>query len=178
MAGAAIADDGEETAAGMAQAKERMPRLEHQVEATKVRAHAQEEQIREAGLDETRPVRNALSAYLDYTLNIREIPGTRFVLHGFAAAARLALRDGTGVAIRGEVGLLADPEAPFNDNLWTVTATIDHALTDNLTTLTEVRYDGVSDGLAASGGGFWNESGTSATRNGQALFIAQLVYEF
>jgi len=119
-----------------------------------------------------------LSAYIDYTLNIRDVGGTRFALHGMAVAARLALRDTTGIALRGEVGVLGDPDAPFNDTLWTVTTTIDHALTDDLKSLIEIRYDGVSDGLAGAGGGFWNESGTAATENGQVLFIAQLVYEF
>jgi hypothetical protein len=117
------------------------------------------------------------TAYVDYTLNHTTGPDTN--LHAVSVATRLAVLDTTGIALRGEV--IIDDDAVLSNNggnLWSLTATIDHALTDNLTGKFEARYDGVADSVTAGGNGFWSGSGLSTTNGSQVLLIAQLVYQF
>jgi hypothetical protein len=101
-------------------------------------------------------------------------------VHAISVATRLAVLDTTGIAVRGEV--IIDDDGLFSagagGNLWSVTGTIDHALTDNLTGNLEVRYDGVADSVTGSGNGFWNGAGTATSDGSQVLLVAQLVYQF
>jgi hypothetical protein len=119
-----------------------------------------------------------LTAYVDYTLN--HWTGPDADVHAISVATRLAVLDTTGIAVRGEV--IIDDDGLFSSgaggNLWSVTGTIDHALTDNLTGNLEVRYDGVADSVTGSGNGFWNGAGTATSEGSQVLLLAQLVYQF
>ena len=119
-----------------------------------------------------------LTAYVDYTLN--HWTGPDADVHAISVATRLAVLDTTGIAVRGEV--IIDDDGLFSagagGNLWSVTGTIDHALTDNLTGNLEVRYDGVADSVTGSGNGFWNGAGTATSDGSQVLLVAQLVYQF
>ena len=125
-----------------------------------------------------------LTAYIDYTLNVRKpLAGGKTTVHGISVATRLAVLDTTGIAVRGEVvidgdGIFGAVGNTGTGNLWGITGTIDHALTDNLTSKIEVRHDGISDGYRAGGDGFWNSAGTATDKKNQTIFIAQLVYEF
>ncbi len=98
--------------------------------------------------------------------------GTIGNLWGLAVASRYGVTDSTGVAVRGEVvsGGKVD-----RAKVWSLTGTIDHALTDHLMALVEVRYDRGS--ATGSNDGFTNTNGTIA-RQSQVLGLAQLVYSF
>jgi hypothetical protein len=77
---------------------------------------------------------------------------------GIAAAGRYAITEKTGIALRAEWLELNDArayyyldEAVFGDggdgadsSIWSITGTLDHALTDNLTVRAEMRYDRAS----------------------------------
>jgi len=128
------------------------------------------------------------SAYADYTLHSFK-NGSSAIVHTLSLATRLAVLDTTGIAVRGE--LVRDTDGFLfgtpDGNLWTVTGTIDHALTDNFTLKGEIKYDGAASDVVAGGGGFynggvqpgfWNGDGTATNKDSQVLFIAQIVYEF
>ncbi len=120
-----------------------------------------------------------LTAYVDYTMNHLENsfanPTGKGQVHAISVATRLAVLDTTGIAVRGEV-IMDDDGMIFaaNDTMWSVTGTIDHALSDNLTAKVEIKYDGADSAT----GGFWNGSGTTPSEDGQVLGILQLIYEF
>ena len=66
---------------------------------------------------------------------------------GVAWAGRMAVTERTGVALRAEYATLSDFFGPSSDlDIWGVTTTLDHMLTDNLMVRAEVRYDDISDG--------------------------------
>jgi hypothetical protein len=94
---------------------------------------------------------------------------------GVAAGGRFGVTDAMGVGVRGEVAR-AGTAANFNTLLWEVTATLDYALTDNLKTLLEVRYDrgavggGANDFFTKSSGGFLDAD--------QTLALIQMMYTF
>lgn len=97
--------------------------------------------------------------------------------HAFAAAGRLALTDSTGFSVRGELVLYdLDDDATFaggtsdDPTQWSVTGTLDHALTDNLTARLEGRYDGSDERI------FTNQHGNA--KKHQAIAIAQMIYAF
>jgi len=129
------------------------------------------------------------SAYADYTLHSFKGGGSAdAIVHTLSLATRLAVLDTTGIAVRGEIVRDVDGflyGAP-DGNLWTVTGTIDHALTDNFTLKGEIKYDGAgsdvvtanSAAAGSNGGGFWNKGGTAADKDSQVLFIAEIVYQF
>ena len=100
-------------------------------------------------------------------------------LHSFGLAGRLAVTDTTGVAVRGELIVydldnseLDDDPLDADDEFvqWSLTATIDHALTDNLVAKFETRWDAAEERI------FLNQNG-NAKRN-QLIAIAQLAYTF
>jgi hypothetical protein len=72
--------------------------------------------------------------------------------YGVALAGRYAITDATGFALRGEYvrsqnNLIFGGGSGADQNLWTVTGTLDHMLTDNLQVKAEVRYEqGQNDG--------------------------------
>ncbi|MEO1913421.1 MAG: outer membrane beta-barrel protein, partial [Myxococcales bacterium] len=90
--------------------------------------------------------------------------------HGIAVAARMALNDGCGIAVRGEA-LLTDADVGDNSEEYSLTLTGDSALTDNLTAKVELRLDFSSDDTLPSSNG--NDKEDVA-----AMALAQLVYEF
>ncbi len=130
---------------------------------------------------------------------------------GLAVAGRYGITDNTGIALRGEyiysqdnyLGIaspfnlatfLVDPPAGIltpvpgwykeDQRLWTLTATLDHALTEHLSVKGEVVYQEGSSNHTAAGGTsnnqyFCNKScqGTHLTRR-QVLLGAQMTYEF
>jgi len=77
------------------------------------------------------------------------------MVHGIAIAARMAIGDQMGVALRGEV-TISDPDGGDTNNRWSVTATGDYAVTDHLTAKTEIRIDidknNLPDGKGAATG--------------------------
>ncbi|MGH0034237.1 MAG: outer membrane beta-barrel protein [Myxococcota bacterium] len=97
--------------------------------------------------------------------------------HAFGAAGRLAITDDTGFAVRGEL-ILYDLDNTVqwaggrsDDPMqWSVTGTLDHALTDNVTARLEGRYDGSDERI------FKNQNGNKKVH--QAIAIAQLIYSF
>ncbi|MEE8581589.1 MAG: outer membrane beta-barrel protein, partial [Myxococcota bacterium] len=86
---------------------------------------------------------------------------------GNALAARIGLSDSTGVAVRGEYVTIDG-----GIDLFSITGTVDHALTDGLTLRAEVRYDD-SD----AGDIFMNSSG-NVNKDNQVLLLAEMIYEF
>jgi hypothetical protein len=97
--------------------------------------------------------------------------------HAFGAAGRLAITDDTGFAVRGELIVYdLDDKAQFaggssdDPTQWSVTGTLDHALTDNVTARLEGRYDGSDERI------FTNQNGNA--KKHQAIAIAQLIYAF
>lgn len=108
-----------------------------------------------------------VSAWFNYTLVDVEDGATT---HGIALAARMALNDDMGVALRGEVKII-DPDAGSSDSSYSITATGDYALTSHLQAKAEIRIDIDADGFKSS-------DGTAGGEDVSALILAQLVYTF
>lgn len=96
-------------------------------------------------------------------------------IHGLAAAARIGVLDTTGLAMRFE--WLQDTQISTADavnqtsNQYTLTATADHALTDNMTVKGEVRWD--RDDL----GRLLDRNG-NPTKTDAVTLLLQMMYEF
>jgi len=95
--------------------------------------------------------------------------------HGLAAAARLGVIESTGIAGRfewvknTEQASNAAPET--GGNMYTLTGTVDHALTDNTTLKGEVRWDhDDQSGLIDRDG--------NATKENAVTLLVQMMYEF
>lgn len=145
-----------------------------------------------------------LSAYINYDFRFEKNrlasypnPANSFSLNtnAIAVGARLAVIESTGFALRGEYFSAYD-STPVNVggsnnggylntsfggrtpqstvSAWSITGTIDHSLTDNLTVKAEVRYDDTSPGM------FLHKDGTATPTSleGQTVALAQLIYEF
>jgi len=91
-------------------------------------------------------------------------------IHAIAAAARLGVTDKTGIAGRFEY-VRIDSDSGGDSNAYTLTGTVDHALTENLTAKVEVRWDRTDPGTLISSGG-------ALTETDQVIAIGQLLYEF
>jgi len=109
-----------------------------------------------------------VSMWFDYTVVSLDDGAAEGEIHGIAAAARMALGDDMGVAVRGEV-TIQDDDATEN-NAWSLTFTGDKSLTDHLTAKAEVRLDFDKNNLVDDEG--------AAGEDVAALVLAQLVYEF
>jgi hypothetical protein len=114
---------------------------------------------------------------------------------GLAAGGRYAINDTTGVSLRGEYiqlrdsGLNIDNDEihPFGGplgadmDLWSVTATVDHALTESLTLRGELRYD-IAEMEEDQDLFFTNQSDLNDDdrfdEQDQLLAIVQLLYRF
>lgn len=109
-----------------------------------------------------------VSAWLNYTIVDIEDFAT---VHGIAAAARMALSDELGVALRAEA-LLADVDSSVGKNfeVWSITTTTDYALTEHLTVKGELRIDINDDSLPDSRG--------VPDEDVAAMVLAQFIYEF
>ena len=108
--------------------------------------------------------------------------------YAVAAAGRLAVTDAMGISLRGEYvlfdqirreltpggGSVYNPTGDWQ--LWSITGTVDYALTDNLTAKGEVRYDwqrsmpGRDEFFVSERNGY--------SRNDQVLGVVQLLYRF
>jgi hypothetical protein len=135
-----------------------------------------------------------LSTYADLTYSIASDGGPQDQWAvGLALAGRLAVTEATGVALRGEYlffnenallsqGSAGVPGAPTNTDqqLWSITGTVDHALTENLTVKAEVRYEeGAQDG--ASDDVFYlrpSKGSTGGLSSKQVLVGAEMTYRF
>jgi len=109
-----------------------------------------------------------VSMWLNYTVLSNDDGLADGETHGIAAAARMALSDDMGIAVRGEVTIQDDDTA--ENNAWSLTLTADKSLTDNLTAKGEVRLD-FDDGNLPDDEGLADEDVA-------ALILAQLVYQF
>ncbi|MCH7867304.1 MAG: outer membrane beta-barrel protein [Myxococcales bacterium] len=109
----------------------------------------------------------SVSAWFNYTLVDADDIGQ---IHGIALAARMALNDDMGVALRGEVRIL-DLDGFSSDSSYSITATGDYALTSHLQAKAEIRIDIDADGFKGS-------DGTPGDEDVSALILAQLVYTF
>jgi len=104
---------------------------------------------------------------------------------GIAVAGRYALTDATGFALRGEyvrswddyVEVTASAGPPDDQNLWSITGTIDHKLTDHLTVKAEVVYQEGSADDSPDDQFFVNDHGGDLSER-QVLVGAQMVYQF
>ena len=123
------------------------------------------------------------------------IGASSLTVYGFAAAGRYAITDSTGISLRGEylIGNDAGVEFAFDEldfgvgsssdiDLWAITGTLDHALTDNLTVRVENRVDwGSAQGTTDR---FFVKSSTSGGndriwgKSTQVLSLVQLLYRF
>jgi hypothetical protein len=128
-------------------------------------------------------------------------PANSFSLNtnAIAVGARLAIIDSTGFAVRAEyinskdstpVNIAGSVPPLFNGGFintsfggrapqdtisaWSLTGTLDHSLTDNLTAKFEVRYDDTDPGL------FLRKDGTTTpfSLEGQTVALVQMIYEF
>jgi len=109
-------------------------------------------------------------------LGTPQIPNAANIYTG-ALASRYAITDATGIAIRGEYQWWASELAA--QNLWAITGTIDHTLTENLIVKLEARYDHQNDNNAGdefflSGG----EGPETWSKKGQTLGLVQMLYKF
>ncbi|MCG8590949.1 MAG: porin [Proteobacteria bacterium] len=94
-------------------------------------------------------------------------------IFGLALAGRLAVTDSTGIALRGEVvwddeGVLGTSD---DEEIYSLTLTADHALTDNLMVRGEARWNHSSDEI------FRNSSGVR-DMDDELILFADLVYTF
>jgi hypothetical protein len=107
-------------------------------------------------------------------------------IYATAIAGRLALTEKTGVATRFEYvkgaeacqGATGCPIAGANDSfdLFSLTGTVDHALTDNLSVRGEVRWD-LGDAESSTDNFFVDENGIGGD-DSRVLALAQMLYRF
>lgn len=120
-----------------------------------------------------------LSLWLNFDWAFTEGTGFDTDQYGVAVAGRLALLESTGFSVRGEfvrTNVQSDPVGGFDGRNWSVTGTLDHALTDALTMRGEARYDFASiddfeDDVFFDSSGF-------ATKDDRLLLIAEMIYAF
>jgi hypothetical protein len=110
-----------------------------------------------------------VSMWANYTLVSVDSGLLEGETHGIAVAARMALNEGCGIAVRGEA-LLIDLDAGDTE-FYSLTLTGDSALTDNLTAKVELRLDFAADDVLPDSDGVAGEDVA-------AMVLAQLVYEF
>jgi hypothetical protein len=116
-------------------------------------------------------------------------------IYALAVAGRFGITERTGFALRYEFMYLEDHPFIFESdgvddggsgtqdaNFWSITGTLDHALTDNLTVRAEVRYDW--SGSQESPDNFFATSQVEAddddyfTKRDQVLGVVQMLYSF
>jgi hypothetical protein len=110
-----------------------------------------------------------ISAWFNYTIRSTDDGPLDGEYHGIAAAARMALSDEMGVALRGEI-VIIDVDAGETE-LYSVTVTTDYALTDHLTGKGEVRIN-------FSGDDVYPGSRVGDAEDVSAMVLAQLIYQF
>ena len=96
---------------------------------------------------------------------------------GVAVAGRYAFTEATGFAMRGE---WVDLDDLFGEDtelkMWTLTGTVDHKLTDQLTLRGELRYDAIADGDPTDDL-FFDESGDLA-EDDEGTVGVEVIYSF
>jgi hypothetical protein len=113
---------------------------------------------------------------------------------GIAAAGRFGITDRTGIALRGEYvtdidqflgfgGELNSTGTAFSRisgvNIWSVTATLDHLLTDNLMVRGEVRYDRMDKDNGSNDEFFQNSSNNGFELSPDQIVLGvEAVYNF
>jgi hypothetical protein len=113
---------------------------------------------------------------------------------GIAAAGRFGITDRTGIALRGEYvadsdqflgfGGELDPSDTFFSrgagvNIWGITATLDHLLTDNLMVRGEVRYDRIDKDNGSNDEFFHNSSNNGfELAPDQVVLGVEAIYSF
>ena len=128
---------------------------------------------------------------------------------GIAAAGRFAITDKTGIALRGEyvtdndnflgfcgftsngstaassscAGGAPSSYVPTDIDLWSVTGTIDHLLTDQLKIRAEVRWDTISKSNGVNDGEFFrgsinNDGNSHGLDDNQITLSAEAIYSF
>ncbi|MCH8083257.1 MAG: outer membrane beta-barrel protein [Myxococcales bacterium] len=105
---------------------------------------------------------------------------------GIAVAGRYAVTDATGVALRGEfvkswddyVELGAGPRVKTNTDLWSITGTVDHSLTDHLTVKAEVVYQVCSSNDKFPNDTCFFDNDDDDLDNDQVLLGVQMTYQF
>ena len=118
-----------------------------------------------------------VSMYANYTILTVDDGLGEGETHGIAVAARMALNESSGIAVRGEA-LIFDLDAGDTEQ-YSLTFTGDNALTDNLTAKVELRLDFASDdSLPDSRGNTRNLAGKGIGEDVATMVLAQLVYEF
>jgi hypothetical protein len=107
---------------------------------------------------------------------------------GVAAAGRYAITERLGLALRGEyvydrdglflTGGVAPPLGADESEIWSLTGTLDFALTDHMTVRAEVRYDRADiDGFSDME--FTNGSNPQAfTKKDQTMAGVEVIYGF
>jgi hypothetical protein len=123
-----------------------------------------------------------ISTWVNHTYTY--IEGSRVSLHGVALAGRVQLTEVIGAAIRGEY-LKATTDANanvggvslFDDGfeLYSLTGTVDVALTDHLMARGEVRFDAIQN-LDSSGVGFFENS--DGNSDNQTVGAVEVIYTF
>jgi len=111
--------------------------------------------------------------------------GTDPTIWGVAMAGRYAITDLTGVAIRAEYLRVGDTYVTFANNrnaeedydLWSITGTVDHAVTEHLTLRGEVSYQ---QGESEDGrdGVFFQDRGAADPKDSQVLLGVEMTYRF
>lgn len=114
------------------------------------------------------------------------VEGSDYYIQAVALAGRMALTDKLGASARGEYMRVHSPAdnnvsddfffSPLLDRfeMYSVTGTLDYALTDHLTGRGEVRYD-TFKGKGPAGPFLENDDGTA---DDQTVFLVELVYDF
>ena len=110
-----------------------------------------------------------LAAWVNYTLLANDDGPADGEVHGIAAAARMALSEEMGVALRGEA-LIIDVDLGETE-LYSITVTTDYALTDHLTAKGELRVNLSADDV-------YTGSRSVASEDASAMILAQLIYQF
>lgn len=96
--------------------------------------------------------------------------------YGVALAGRYAFTEATGLALRGEYVSLDDFFLPGDLRLWTLTTTVDHKLTEQLTLRGEVRYDKIDDASPTDEQFF--DSSLALDEDDQVLAGVEVIYSF
>jgi hypothetical protein len=139
-----------------------------------------------------------LSMWVNY--NHLYIEGSAYYVNGVANAVRLAVTDKIGVSVRGEYirehmasttgggSLNSRGVTPLidaglsggNQELYSLTGTVDYALTDHLMARAEARFDAIID-PGDSGDGFFenhHESDNFGTADNQTVGLVEVIYTF
>jgi len=108
-------------------------------------------------------------------VNVDPAVGSDTNTYGIALAGRYALNDTTGLALRGEY-VEATTRGTNDAEQWSITATVDHDVTDNLLLRGEFRYDEAKQNGSTNN---WFDNAAGAARyKDQFLFLVDMTYEF